>query len=163
MAVPQDIELGEGRKLRCAAIILCLAHVQKQPHILQYVFKCNASFSGAVKFRIRIERGRPFIGVAAAKENISSLLDPRNTANLEQQVASAKVPTVAAQKHALRATVDADVDVENVLMRLSSSSVDQPEGANDSADCMAILRSFQVGSASKSAFRMLGKIIDLLL
>lgn len=128
-----------------------------------YAFKCNASFSGAVKFRIRIERGRPFIGVAAAKENISSLLDPRNTANLEQQVASAKVPTVAAQKHALRATVDADVDVENVLMRLSSSSVDQPEGANDSADCMAILRSFQVGSASKSAFRMLGKIIDLLL
>jgi hypothetical protein len=118
------------------------------------VFKCNASFSRAVKFRICIERGRPFIGVAAAKENISSLLDPRNTANLEQQVASAKVPTVAAQKHTLRATADADVDAEKVLMRLSSSSVDQLEGANDSTDCMAILRSFQVGSAFKSTLRM---------
>lgn len=98
-----------------------------------------------MKFRICVERGRPFIGVAAAKESISTLLDVKNAANLEQHVASAKAPPVSAKKQqSIPATSDADTDAEIMLMRLSSS-VDQPEILNDPTDCIAILRSFQVG------------------
>jgi hypothetical protein len=91
-----------------------------------------------------VERGRPFIGVAAAKENISTLLDPRNTANLEQHVASAKALQVTATTTKKPASSNADMDVENVLMRLSSTA-DKPECSNDPTDCITILRSFQVG------------------
>jgi hypothetical protein len=102
--------------------------------------------SGTVKFRICVDRGRPFIGVAAAKENISALLDPKNTANLEQRVASEKAPPVSVKKHNPSVASDAEVDVESLLVRLSSSSADQPEASKDPTDCLAILRSFQVGS-----------------
>ena len=91
-----------------------------------------------------MERGRPFIGVAAAKQSISSILDPTNTAQLEQQFASTNLPVAASPKCAPRASAGPDtLDVDKVLMRLSSS-VSDPVDSSDPTDCMAILRSFQV-------------------
>jgi hypothetical protein len=71
-------------------------------------------------------------------------MDPKNTAQLEQHSASSKTQAVKSKKLNPGSTTDAEnSDVEKVLMRLSSS-VD-PDGTSDPTDCMAILRSFQVG------------------
>ena len=99
----------------------------------------------SVKFRVCVERGRPFLGVAAAKQSVSSIMDPKNTAQLEQHSASSKTEAVKSKKLNPGSTTDAEnSDVEKVLMRLSSSVAD-PDSSSDPTDCMAILRSFQVG------------------
>ena len=104
---------------------------------------------------MRVQHGRPFIGVAAAKQTIASLLDPGNTAQLEQQLTSANASVAASPKRHPRVVADVDAaDADKVLARLGSSG-DCERAERDATDCMAILRSFQVGSASKSAFRML--------
>ena len=100
---------------------------------------------------MRVERGRPFIGVAAAKQTIASLLDPSNTAQLEQRLASANTSVAASSKRNPRVAADA-ADAEQVLARLGSSSGDS-ERDRDPTDCMAILRSFQVRSQELFARR----------
>ena len=102
---------------------------------------------------MRVERGRPFIGVAAAKQTIASLLDPSNTAQLEQRLASANTSVAASSKRNPRVAAGADAaDAEQVLARLGSSSGDS-ERDRDPTDCMAILRSFQVRSQELFARR----------
>jgi hypothetical protein len=96
---------------------------------------------------VRVERGRPFIGVAAAKQTIASLLDPSNTAQLEQRFAAANTSAAAASNRNPRVAADADAaDADKVLARLGSSSGECERADRDPSDCMAILRSFQVKS-----------------
>ena len=97
-----------------------------------------------MRFRVCIERGRPFVGVAAAKQSMSSLLDPSNTAQLEQKILAAKKMVVVSRKTGAHAMADADdVDIDKLSLRMSS--VSECADMNDPTDCMAILQNFQVG------------------
>jgi hypothetical protein len=69
-------------------------------------------------------------------------MDPANTAQLEQHIVAAK-PHVAAPKRVPFAAAEDNLDVDKVLVRLSTP-VSGPGDTNDPTDCMAILRSFQV-------------------
>ena len=104
-----------------------------------------------MRFRLSIERGRPFIGVAAAKQSIASLLDPANTAQLEQKILAAKTVAVSKTSGA-RAIADAEeVDIDKLTLRLSCSS--ESAGGGDPSDCMAILNNFQVRGCCVGAMR----------
>jgi hypothetical protein len=93
-----------------------------------------------------LENGRPFVGVAAAKNTISSLLDPENTAQLVPQVFQSKTAAASCRNTKTRSTVyDCAEDVDNVLLRLSSSPmVNELEEHVDATDCLSILRTFEV-------------------
>ena len=88
---------------------------------------------------------------------IASLLDPSNTAQLEQRIAAANTSAAAASRRNHRVAADADAaDADKVLARLGSmsmaSSGDCERADRDPSDCMAILRSFQVNSRERQQF-----------